>query len=204
MRYHMLTFATVAAAISLAGCGGKSADQGASGSSEAAASTSGSGEDQPADTCKLLTIEEVSAIIGKKVTQVQPTDPGGCDFKTDDDDGTQLKAFKAGGAHQMEIVHKTADLLGGMGQAVADNGAAGQDVATKLAPDKSAAPAIGDEAAWEANDTLAVRKGDLFVEASPPLMQDMAAHPGNPLLPKEEKRRIAQALAEKLLDKLSH
>ncbi|WP_404338555.1 hypothetical protein AB2M62_06270 [Sphingomonas sp. MMS12-HWE2-04] len=72
-----------------------------------------------------------------------------------------------------------------------------------LKRDNSAAPKLGDEAMWGANDTLSVRKGDAFVEVTPPLMHDPANHSGYPLVRKEEKRAIAQAIATKVLERLA-
>lgn len=203
MRRNLLLGAALVTGLSLTACGG---GQGADNRAAAGAATSGdavASTGKTVDACSLISAEEMQAITTDKVSQIQPTDPGSCNYKSGQDDGLQLKAFASGGAKQMEIVHKTGELLGGMGQAVADKGGAGKDVNAKLQQDKSAAPAIGDEAVWETNDTLAVRKGDMFVEVSPPIMHDPANHSGYPLIPTQEKRAIAEKVATKLLEKLA-
>ncbi len=202
MRSSKLLYAGLATSLALAGCGGSNGDPD-NGSTSAAAGTGGTGNaSKPIDACSLISAEEMTAITTDKVTAVQPTDAGACDYKSEPNDATQIKAVASGGAKQMETVRKSITLLGGMGAAVADKGGAGSDVNAMLKPDDSKAPAIGDEVVWEANDTLAVRKGDAFVEVSPPIMHDPANHPGYPLISKAEKRAIAEKVAVKLLAKL--
>jgi len=183
--------AVTAGGLAVASCG--SADT-ASGAAVAA-----SGDDDP---CTLLTKAEMTEITTDVVTY---TDRNGatCTYHSDPKDGVQVTVYRTGGGRQMATVRASAKLLGAIGSGVADQGGAGHDVGTLLKADKSAAPAIGDEAVWELNDTLAVRKGDSFVEASPPIMHDPVTHSGPPLVTKEEKRVIAQAIATKLLQKIA-
>ena len=158
---------------------------------------------QGLDPCSLMTAAEITAITTDVVTKADRNDAT-CNYRSDPKDGTQVTVYATGGAKQMETVRASARLLGGMGASVADKGGAGADVNTLLKPDKTKAPALGDEAMWELNDTLAVRKGDAFVEVSPPIMHDPATHTGYPLVKKEEKRAIAEAIATKALEKLAH
>lgn len=184
----------VATGLALSGCGGGKAEVGDG--ETAAASTEG------IDPCSLLTGEEVTAITTDKVIDLERQDGKTCIYRSNPDDGPQVTILETGGAKQMEVVHKTAKVLGGMGAAVADKGGAGGDVANMLKEDKSAPPPLGDEAVWGMNSTLSVRKGDAFVEVTPPLMHDPANHAGYPLVSKEDKRAIAQAIATKVLAKL--
>ena len=197
MRHSIMTVTALAATLALSGCGGsKSASSGDGGS--AVASTGGS----DLDPCSILTSAEMTAITTDVVTR-QDRDGATCNYRNDPKDGLQLTVYATGGAAQMKIRHQTTKLLGGMGASVANMGGAGADVSDKLKADTSAAPAIGDEAVWQMNDTLAVRKGDAFVEVSPMMMHDPATHTGYPLVSKADKRAIAQAVATKVLAKLA-
>jgi len=181
--------------LALAGCGGgKAPDDGTTASENVTAAPD-------LDPCGLMTGEEMTAITTDKVIGTR-RDGASCTYRSNPDDGVQVTVRTSGGAKAMEVVHRTAELLGGMGGAVGDKGAAGADVADMLKKDTSKAPVLGDEAVWGANDTLSVRKGDAFVEVTPPLMHDPANHSGYPLIGKAEKRKIAEAVAAKLLGKL--
>ncbi len=195
MRRSMMISTALAATLALSACGGAKTDS-ATGDT-AAASTSGA----PVDPCSLLTGEEMTAITTDKVTALD-RNGAECNYRSAPNDGLQLTVYATGGAAQMETVHQTAKLLGGIGSGIAGMGGAGADVADQLKQDKSAGPALGDEAVWQTNDTLAVRKGDVFVQVSPPIMHDPANHPGYPLIKKDDKRAIAQAVAAKVLAKL--
>ena len=116
--------------------------------------------------------------------------------------GVDIVVWAHDGKHQMDVMRNSIGLVGGMGAAVADKGGAGADTAAILKPSKAEPPKIGDEAVWGPNITLAVRKGTAYVQASPPIMHDPANHPGYPIVPVEEKRKIAIAVVEKLLAKL--
>lgn len=191
MRYRITI--TVAGLV-LAGCGGESGN-GDSSAAAAAAATE-------LDPCSLLSGEDVARITTDKVSKVD-RNGATCRYRSEPNDGVEIVVRASGGAEQMDIARRTAKLLGGIGNAVADKSGAGADVNAMLDAGASAAPALGDEALWQANDTLAVRKGDAFIEVTPPLMHDPADHAGNPLIGKEEKRNIATKVAAALLDRLS-
>lgn len=196
-----VSMAGVAVALMLAGCGG------GGGSNEAAAGGAGAeaggtaAETAEIDPCSLISAQEMSAITTDTVKRTS-RDGQVCTYHSDPDDGVQLTVMASGGGKQMQVVHRTAQVLGGMGASVADKGGAGADVAVLTKKDKTAVPKLGDEAAWGMNTTLSVRKGDAFVEVVPPLMHDPASHSGYPLVGKDERRAIAQKVAERVLAKL--
>lgn len=195
MRHAMAICTALGLGLALAGCGGGTTpDDVPSTTVEAAADP---------DPCSLMTGKEMTAITTDRVTATR-RDGVSCTYRSAPDDGVQVTVRASGGAKAMEVVHRAAELLGGMGGAVADQGGAGADVAGMLKKDMAAAPRLGDEAVWGANDTLSVRKGDGFVEVTPPLMHDPANHSGYPLIGKAEKRKIAEAVAAKMLAKLPH
>lgn len=199
MHSKLLTSCALAAVLMLSACGKKAEDSAATGSDPAAVATAG----KTVDPCTILTTPEMAAITTDAVTATQPQDKGSCKYVSGQDDGTTVTIFASGGKHQMEIAHKSAQLLGGMGQSLAAKGGAGADTAALLKPDGSAVPALGDEQMWEANSTLAVRKGDAYVEVSPPIMHDPANHPGYPIISEKDKRAIAVAVAQKILAKIA-
>lgn len=194
MRRAMTIGLMTTAALVLASCG--SSDRtGAEGSDTAAVA------EDAIDPCSLITAQEMTAITSDAVTRA---DRGGatCHYRSNPDMAVQVTVQASGGAEHMETVRNAAKLLGGMGASVAGQGNAGEDVADILSEDKSAAPPLGDEAIWGMNDTLSVRKGDAFVEVTPPLMHDRANHPGYPIVSKEEKRRIAARVVAKVFAKM--
>lgn len=194
MRRSTICMAVMAAGLELMACGG-------SGKNDSTRETAGISSDGSIDPCSLLSAAEMSEITTDAVTGTS-RDAATCTYHSDPNDGVQLTVMKTGGAKQMEVVHRTAGVLGGMGNAVADKGGAGADTADLLKKDKTAPPALGDEAAWGLNTVLSVRKGDMFVEVTPPMMHDPKTHPGYPLVKTDEKRAIAQKIAEKVLAKL--
>lgn len=188
----------VSAGLALSACGGQKAANGESADSGATAETAAANF----DPCSLMTADEMAAITTDAVKATRG-DGADCKYVSDpQDDGVTVTVYKTGGQHQMDIVHKTSEVLGGMGDAVADKGGAGKDAQAMLQPDKAAPPKLGDEAVWGANTSLAVRKGDAFVQVQTPIMHDPATHKGYPLVPTDEKRKIAVDVATKLLAKL--
>ncbi len=194
MRRSTICVAVAATSLALTACGG-----GKTGGETAETSASaGGGAIAP---CSVLSAAEVSEITTDAVT-VTSSDGATCYYKSDPDDGVRITVMKTGGAKQMAVVHRTAGVLSGMGNSVAGKGGAGADAAHLLQKDKTAPPKLGDEAAWGLNTVLSVRKGDMFVEVTPPMMHDPKTHPGYPLVKTDEKRAIARRLAEKVLAKL--
>lgn len=194
MRRATILGGVVATGLVLAACGGGNA-----GGGKAEVRVSGGGGS--IDPCSVLSAAEVSAITTDAVTGTR-SDDATCYYNSDPSDGVRITVMRTGGARQMAVVHRTAGVLAGMGTAVADKGGAGADAANLLQKDKTAPPKLGDEAAWGINAVLSVRKGDMFVEVTPPLMHDPKTHPGYPLVKTDEKREIARRIAEKVLAKL--
>lgn len=193
MQRSTMCMAVVAAGLALTACGG-----GKTGGETAEASASAGGAFDP---CSVLSAAEVSEITTDAVTGTS-RDGATCYYNSEPDDGVRITVMKSGGAKQMAVVHRTAGVLSGMGNSVAGKGGAGADAANLLQKDKTAPPKLGDEAAWGLNTVLSVRKGDMFVEVTPPMMHDPKTHTGYPLVKTDEKRAIAQKIAEKVLAKL--
>ena len=168
--------AIVAGGLLIAGCG---SNTGASGAVAAA----GDG-----DPCGMLTKVEMTAITSDVVTYTDSRDAT-CTYHSDPKDGVDVTVYRSGGAERMATARTGAKMLGGIGAAVSDKSGAGRDVGTMLNGDTSAPPALGDEALWELNDTLAVRKGEIFIEVSPPTLHDPVTHGGITPVKTEEKTR---------------
>ncbi len=182
--------AAVAVGLTLAGCSG---DKPAGGTSATVAGA-------VTDPCSLISESEVAAITTDAVggtTRREQT----CTYLSKPSDGAQV-TVKANGKEEMATMRRVASLLGGIGASVADKGGAGADTAALLKEDNNAPPKLGDEAMWGPSSTLSVRKGDTFVEIAPPIIHDMATHKGMPIIDTAEKKRIAIAIAEKVLAKL--
>lgn len=201
MRSSKTMYAVLIAGLALASCGGKPSDDNAAAADRGGTSAVAAGE---VDPCSLMTADEMTAITTDKVNVVKPWgDRQSCRYSSDpSDDGVDIVVWKHDGVHQMEVMHNATGLVGAMGASIADKGRAGAGAAAILKPGQVPPPKLGDEAMWGPNTTLAVRKGTAYVEVSPPIMHDPANHPGYPIVPVEEKRKIAQAVAEKLLARL--
>ena len=189
-------------ALTLAGCGPKPsapANATAAASDKPAAAAAG-----PFNPCGVLTSDAVAAVTGIKVTKTEVIDH---DCHYDDavnDDGTVLSIYRTGGQEQMQAIRESNKLLGGIGAAVSQQGDVGKAVQASITPPaQGGAPALGDEAVWQPNAALAVRKGDIFVGVRPPIVQDPANHQGV-MISDADKRRISQKLAEETLAKLGH
>jgi hypothetical protein len=190
---------TAAVSLAAAGCSGGGDATTSGGAEESSAEVAAAND---FDACSVLSAAEVEAITTDKVVNVRKGDQGTCYYESNPDEDLTLSIKKSGGAKAMEVIRRTAKVLSGMGGVVADKSGAGKDAAELLKEDESAVPKLGDEAAWGMNSTLSVRKGDMFVEVTPPLMHDPATHSGYPLVKTEEKRRIAIDIATKVLAKL--
>jgi hypothetical protein len=151
----------------------------------------------------VLTSDEVTAITGLKVTKTEVIDHD-ChyDDAVNTDDGTVVTIYRSGGKEQMQAISESNKLLGGVGAAVSAQGDVGKDVQASITPPtKGGAPTLGDEAVWQPNAALAVRKGDLFVGVRPPIANDPTRHHGI-MISDADKRVISQKLAEAALLKL--
>jgi hypothetical protein len=193
-------------ALTLAGCGSKPAAQ--PGANEAATSSNSAPVSTAVafDPCSVLTADEVTAVITDKITQTKANDHS-CEYHAgpNDTDGTQIMIYQSGGTEQMQDIRKANQLLGGLGSAVSAQGDVGKDVQASITPPaEGGAPAIGDEAVWEPNDVLAVRKGDAFVQVTPPIVRFGSNGSIPKMISDVDKRAISQKLAEAALAKLGH
>ena len=184
-------------ALALAGCG---SGGGAGNSTEAgeAASTPAEAKLNP---CSLATAEEVGAIIGDKIVATKP-DEGRCTYETADAQASAvtIEVDQKDAENHMRVERDTARVLGKMGGAAASEGAPGQQVNSML-NESSDAPGIGDEALFDINSRLSVRKGSIYLAVEPPMMRSRMAA-GNPMLSTADKRKMALAIAEKALARL--
>ena len=188
-------------AFSLAGCKSKPVTETSTGTSSA--STVASTVKTRFDPCSVLSVAEVTAITTDTVTKTEVNDHD-CHYHTAfEEDGTVLTIYPTGGTEQMQDTRTSMKLLGGMGNVAAVQGSVGKDVQGSITAPAGGAPAVGDEAMWEPNDVLAVRKGDIFVQVQPLIAHDPAAHRGM-MISDREKRATSQKLAEAVLAKLSH
>ena len=179
----------MAGGLLLTGCGGGKAADGAVASVNS-------------DPCGFLTKAEMTEITSDVVTYTDGND-GTCTYHSDPKDGVQVTVFRTGGAERMATARTSAKLLGGIGASVANQGGAGGDVGKLLKGETAAALALGDEAMWGLNGTLSVRKGDAFIEVSPPILHDTVTHGGPTPVTADEKRTIATTMVTKLLPKIA-
>ena len=186
----------VGAAVALAACGssesGNVAEAGNSAGAEAGAAI---------DPCSLVTADEVGVIVGDKIVAAKPGE-GRCTYETADAQASAVivEVDQKDAKNHMQVERDTAKVLGRMGGAAAGEGPAGQDVNAML-NDSTDAPGIGDEALFDINSRLSVRKGNVYVAVEPPMMRSRMAG-GSPLLSAADKRKMALAIAEKALSRL--
>lgn len=151
--------------------------------------------------CNVLTADEVAAITTDKVSSTERIGPD-CHYHTTfEEDGTVISIYPTGGKEQMDDTRKAMELIGGLANSVSGLADAGKKSAGGTT---NAAPALGDEAFWEPNAKLAVRKGDLFVEVTPTVVHDRATHHGPMMISNADKRAISEKLAEAVLAKMGH
>ena len=67
--------------------------------------------------------------------------------------------------------------------------------------ESSEAPGLGDEALFDINGRLSVRKGNVYLAVEPPMMRSRMAG-GSPMLSTADRRKMALAIAEKALTRL--
>ena len=184
------------AVLALAACG-----SGDNGGNEAEPGNVAVAAGKPIDPCSLVTAEEVGAIVGDKIVAAKPAD-GRCSYETADAaaSSVSIEVDQKDAKNHMQVERDTAKVLGKMGGAVAGEGAAGADVNAMLT-DSSDAPGMGDEALFDINARLSVRKGDIYLAVEPPMMRSRMSG-GSPLLSGEDKRKMALAIAQKALARL--
>jgi hypothetical protein len=182
--------------LALASCGGASENKAAP-EADGAQPASAKAE----DPCRLVTPDEVGAIIGDKIVKAEPTE-GSCTYETADAQASSvlIEISTSDAKGQMDIARRTAGFLKGMGGAVADKGGAGADV-NQMLSDSGDAPKVGDEAFFGPNQQLSVLKGATYLAISPPIMRSRMAG-GNPLLSSDKKKEMAVAIAEKAVARL--
>lgn len=186
----------VTSCVLLAGCGAASSGDDKSGSplpepKEVAAAL---------DPCALVAPEEVASVTGEKVLRASRSGQI-CTYETEDSAATvTLQAKLHGGSEEMAGVRGANKFLGNLGgQFKGQEGAAG-DIGNALSSDPGA-PQIGDEASFDASQTLHVRKGEAYISVAPPIMRSRMSE-GMPLLSSEQRRTIAAEIARKAVGKL--
>ena len=184
------------------GCGSGSDGDNAAGleASDRAGATASSAAAE-ADACALVTREEVAAAIGEAVVRAQ-SDGKACSYETEDAMASSVKVevVRTGGAGEMQAAREAAGVLGRIGGKMAEGKGAEAQAGEAIA-EGAAAPGLGDQAFFGANQQLHVLKGDSYLAVSPPTMRSRMSG-GNPLLSDEQKRAMARAIAEKALARL--
>ena len=191
--------AATALAIVLAACGPGGPEAGSNDTQAAGNAPTAAGAQ--IDPCSLVTAEEVGAIVGDKIVATKPAEDR-CTYETADAQASAVtvEVDQKDARNHMQVERDTAKALGRMGSAAAGEGPAGEDVKAMLS-DSSDAPGIGDEALFEINSRLSVRKGNVYIAVEPPMMRSRMAG-GSPLLSAADKRKMALAVAEKALSRL--
>lgn len=198
MRY-LHTLPTILCTLALAACGGEATNQAAPAGEEVA--EAGAGPAAAADPCSFITKEEVAAVTGETILATK-AEGDTCRYETDDAmaSSVQVDIKRSGGREEMEIARTASGALGSIGEEMKNAGGAEGDTGAMLA-ESAAAPKIGDQAFFGANQQLHVLKGDAYFAVSPPHMRSRMSA-GNPMLPTEKKREIAAAIAQKIASKL--
>lgn len=183
-------------ALAAQGCGSEP-----SGDNAAALEASDDAPAAEADACALVTREEVTAAIGETVVKAQSAGEG-CSYETEDAMASSVKVEvkRTGGASEMQAAREAAGVLGRIGGKMAEGKGAEAQAGEAMA-EGGAAPGIGDQAFFGANQQLHVLKGDSYLAVTPPTMRSRMSG-GNPLLSDDQKRAMAQAIAEKALARL--
>jgi len=182
-------------ALAAQGCGSEP------GGDNAAALEASDNASAEADPCALVTREEVTAAIGETVVKAQ-SDGEGCSYETEDAMASSVKveATRTGGAREMQTAREAAGVLGRIGGEMAQGKGAEAQAGEAMA-EGGAAPGLGDQAFFGANQQLHVLKGDSYLAVTPPTMRSRMSG-GNPLLSDDQKRAMARAIAEKALARL--
>ncbi len=153
-----------------------------------------------ADPCAFISKDEVTAITEEAIVETE-ADGDTCKYQTDDPASSlEVEVHPTGGAEEMDIARTATGTLGEIGADLKNKGGAEGDTG-ELLTESGAAPAIGDQAFFGANQQLHVLKGDAHFSVLPPIMKSRMGG-GNPMLPAEKKREIAAAIARKIETKL--
>lgn len=193
-----LVSASVALSLALVGCGENRSEE--TGTNSTAISTA-SQSTAARDPCAFVTKEEVSAATGETIVQAQ-SDADRCSYQTDDPmaASVEVELKLSGGAEEMEIARRAAGVLADMGEGMKDAGGAEHDLGNALTSGGTAPP-LGDAAFFGVNEQLHVLNGDVYIAVTPPTMRSRTAG-GNPMLNAEDKRKMAIAVAERVLSRL--
>jgi hypothetical protein len=185
-------------ALAVQGCG---SEPGGDNAGVPAAPAGGGATAAGAEPCALVTKEEVAQAIGEAVVQAK-SDGGACSYETEDAMASSVKieVVRTGGAREMQAARDAAGALGRIGADLAD-GKGAEAQAGKAMAEGGAAPGLGDQAFFGANQQLHLLKGDSYLAVSPPTMRSRMSG-GNPLLTGDQKRAMARAIAEKALARL--
>jgi hypothetical protein len=167
----------------LAGC-----NKAAPGAAEAAPAGSARRAARPggrADVAALLTKEEVSAILGEPVTEVESTGQQSVTYKT-----AVLQLETSLEVEQKDDVADAVQSMQGARTATGFLGGKAEDV-----------PGLGDEAIFGAMSTLYVRKGSTFIHIQPPNLQLIAglkagARLGAAPMGSEEQKKALESLTD--------
>ena len=186
--------ASAAMLISVAGCGSSTPEEAAGNEAAVAAPAAAT------DPCAFATKEEVSAATGETIIQAQ-ADGDRCTYQTDDAmaASVEVELKPNGGAEEMEIARRATGVLADMGNEMKSAGGAEGDVGNAIA--SGGAAKLGDASFFGPNEQLHVLKGDVYFSVTPPTMRSRMSG-GNPMLSADDKRKMATAVAERVLSKL--
>lgn len=182
-------------ALAAQGCGSEPAAENAAVPAASAPAAAG------ADPCALVTKEEVAAAIGEAVVEAK-AEGGTCSYETEDAmaSSVTVEVTRTGGAGEMQAARDAAGVLGRIGGKMAEGKGAEAQAGEAMA-EGGAAPGLGDQAFFGANQQLHVLKGDSYLAVSPPTMRSRMSG-GSPLLTGDQKKAMARAIAEKALARL--
>ena len=198
MRY-LHTLPIIVCTLTLAACGGEATNGSAPVGENVA--EAGTKPGAAADPCSFISKEEIAAVTGEAVVETK-AEGDTCRYETDDAmaSSVQVDIKPSGGKEEMEIARTASGTLGSIGDEMEKADGAEGDTGAILT-ESGAAPKIGDQAFFGANQQLHVLKGDSYFAVSPPQMRSRMSA-GNPLLPAEKKREMAAAIAQKIVAKL--
>lgn len=179
------------------GCNSDSSGEAAAPGNKASGSTANA-----LDVCSLLSKEDVGAVIGEAIVEVEANGDT-CSYQTEDAmaSSVEIEVRQTGAADEMQAAQDAAGVLGDMGADVKDAKGAEGELGELLSEASSSVSGIGDEAFFGANQQLHVLKNNVYFAVSPPTMRSRTGS-GNPMLSAEEKREMARAIAQKVAAKL--
>jgi hypothetical protein len=198
MKRRAYVAASAALALAIVGCGENPSEPT---ETDVSATPAASGSIEARDPCAFATKEEVSAATGETIVQTQ-SDGERCTYQTEDAmaASVELELKLTGGAEEMRVARSAAGVLADMGEQMKGAGGAKGELGSTLTSG-GAAPRLGDSAFFGPNEQLHVLDGDVYVAVTPPTMRSRMTG-GNPMLKAEDKRKMAIAIAERVLSRL--